>query len=73
MGGMHRSSNRRGAVYGAWDLNRWAEPYLLMETWTIEESLESQEDDRAAAFDWTELGRLFVEYFKSGEIRKIGE
>lgn len=62
-------SERRVGVCAAWDRAQWAEPYLLVEGWTVDEALGLHADGRAGEADWIELGRLFVSDFKPEQVR----
>lgn len=65
--GMNRSEGRQGAC-AAWHMHRWVEPYLLYESWTVEDCLDIHQDDRASDQDWVALGGLFVATFKPHEV-----
>lgn len=65
-------SERRQVVRAAWRCGRWAEPYIVLEGWTVDECLELHADDRASAEDWIELGRLYVDSFESEQVRRTG-
>jgi len=64
--GMGKSERRRGARV-AWATERWAQPYLTLDGWDVEETLELHADE-VEKEDWIELGRLFIERFKEDEI-----
>lgn len=66
--GIGKSERRQGG-YAAWASGTWVEPYVTINGWTVEESLDAHADADVSADDWVELGRLFVEYFKPDEIR----
>lgn len=68
--GVGKSERRRG-VCAAWESGRWNEPYLAYEGWTVEEALDLHADEVISAHDWIELGGLFVEHFKSEEVRRF--
>ena len=67
--GVGKSQRRRGAC-AAWESDRWSTPYITYEDWTVDEALDLHADAGVSAEDWTELGRLFVEYFKPEEVRR---
>lgn len=63
-------SERRSGVCAAWDLDRWCSPYIVYDGWTVEEALDLHADADVTAQDWIELGRLFVEYFETEDVRR---
>ncbi len=62
-------SERRRRVSAAWNRDRWAEPYISHENWTVSDCLDLHADERASAGDWIELGRLYVAGFKPEHVR----
>lgn len=67
--GLGKSERRIGAC-AAWESGGWCIPYIVYEGWTVEEALDLHADADVSAESWTELGRLFVEYFKPGEVQR---
>lgn len=67
--GMIKSERRQG-VRAAWESDRWTMPYVTLEDWTVEETLDLHADEEVRVADWIELGRLFVEYFKPDEVQR---
>ncbi len=66
-------SERRRAARAAWNYGRWAEPYVMLDGWTIDDCLKLHADDRADIKDWKNLGRLYIEYFKPERIKRLTE
>jgi len=67
--GVGKSEGRRGAC-AAWDRGIWSAPYVTLEGWTVAEALDLHADTKVTVDDWIELGRLFVNEFKPGEVRR---
>lgn len=65
--GVGKSQRRRSAC-AAWERGSWSTPYITYEDWTVDEALDLHADADVSAEDWTELGRLFVEYSKPEEV-----
>jgi hypothetical protein len=68
--GVGKSEGRR-AARAAWNYGRWAEPYLILDGWTVDECLELHADERASVEDWQEFSRLYVARFKPEQVRRI--
>lgn len=68
--GVGKSEGRQVAC-AAWNDEDWAVPYVRYDGWTVEEALDLHSSSSSvSAADWTELGRLFVEYFDEHEMRR---
>lgn len=63
-------SEGRQAVRAAWKRGQWAEPYVTLHGWTVDECLDLHADERASVRDWQNLGRLYVDWFKPEQIRR---
>ncbi len=68
--GVGKSEGRR-AARAAWKYGRWAEPYVTLDGWTVDECLELHADERASVEDWKEFGRLYVARFKPEQVRRM--
>jgi hypothetical protein len=68
--GVGKSEGRKGAS-AAWKRDKWSAPYIAYQGLTVEEALALLADEAVSADDWIELGRLFVEYFKPGQVRRL--
>lgn len=66
--GIGRSLRRVGAI-AAWDQQQRTIPYLVIDTWSVEDCLAHHADERGSVTAWRELGRLFVADFKPDQIQ----
>jgi hypothetical protein len=68
--GVGKSETRQG-VGAAWARGQWSEPYILRDSWTVDDCLELHADDRALVKDWKDLGQLFVARFRPENVRYV--
>ena len=67
---VRKSERRRGAILAAWELGRWAEPYLR-EDHDLDEAAQMLPAWTGVPWDgWVQLGRLFTAQFKDAELRR---
>lgn len=64
-------SERRQMTTAAWARGQWSEPYVSMDSWTVDECLDHLlAEDGVRPEEWVELGRLFVDHFKPEHVRR---